>query len=186
MAETKVKRTRRRLYESAPGEDRVLLQETPVIENRSREKEALKIIGRYVKWSMGTSFIPIPLLDTAFITVIQIRMLKKLCLLYDMEFSKQRVKAVTASFIGGLHTGLIAGSLSKTLPLFGLAGAVTSMAVISGAITYAIGKVFVQHFETGGTLLDFDPRTFKETFLKNYKEGQKLRAEKKEIFYGED
>jgi hypothetical protein len=31
-------------------------------------------------------------------------------------------------------------------------------ALFSGA-TYAIGMAFIQHFESGGTLLDFKPRT---------------------------
>jgi hypothetical protein len=30
------------------------------------------------------------------------------------------------------------------------------------AATYAIGKVFIQHFASGGTLLDFEPPNYRE------------------------
>ena len=35
---------------------------------------------------------------------------------------------------------------------------------MAGASTWAMGKVFTQHFATGGTLLDFDPDTMREHF----------------------
>ena len=49
--------------------------------------------------------------------------------------------------------------------------------IVMGASTYAVGKVFVQHFEMGGTLLDFDPTKTKEFFAREYKEGQKVAAD---------
>jgi hypothetical protein len=49
-----------------------------------------------------------------------------------------------------------------------MVGALT-MPVFSAAATYVIGKVFIQHFATGGTLLDFHPPDYKE-FIKAQKE----------------
>ena len=43
------------------------------------------------------------------------------------------------------------------------------MPVLSAGATYAIGKAFIQHFESGGTLLDFNPPDYKE-FIKAQKE----------------
>ena len=44
----------------------------------------------------------------------------------------------------------------KYVPVFGfLVGAIPAITTAAG-ITYAIGKVFIQHFELGGALLDFD------------------------------
>ncbi len=43
------------------------------------------------------------------------------------------------------------------------------MPVLSAGATYAIGKAFVQHFESGGTLLDFNPPDYRE-FIKAQKE----------------
>ena len=43
------------------------------------------------------------------------------------------------------------------------------MPVFSAGATYVIGKVFIQHFASGGTLLDFNPPDYRE-FIKAQKE----------------
>jgi hypothetical protein len=43
------------------------------------------------------------------------------------------------------------------------------MPVLSAGATFAIGKAFIQHFESGGTLLDFNPPDYRE-FVKAQKE----------------
>ena len=36
------------------------------------------------------------------------------------------------------------------------------MPVLSAGATYAIGQAFIKHFESGGTLLDFNPPDYRE------------------------
>jgi hypothetical protein len=43
------------------------------------------------------------------------------------------------------------------------------MPVLSAGATYAIGKAFIQHFASGGTLLDFNPPDYRD-FVKAQKE----------------
>ena len=43
------------------------------------------------------------------------------------------------------------------------------MPVLSAGATYAIGMAFIEHFASGGTLLDFNPRDYRE-FIKAQKE----------------
>ena len=43
------------------------------------------------------------------------------------------------------------------------------MPVLSAGATYAIGNAFIKHFESGGTLLDFNPPDYRE-FVKASKE----------------
>jgi hypothetical protein len=43
------------------------------------------------------------------------------------------------------------------------------MPVFSAGVTYVIGKVFIQHFASGGTLLDFKPPDYRE-FIKAQQE----------------
>jgi uncharacterized protein (DUF697 family) len=62
-----------------------------------------------------------------------------------------------------------AASALKTVPLLGMIASAFVMPVLSAGATYAIGKAFVQHFESGGTLLDFNPPDYKE-FIKAQKE----------------
>jgi hypothetical protein len=57
----------------------------------------------------------------------------------------------------------------KGLPGIGTAIGAITMPVISAGATYIIGKVFIQHFASGGTLLDFNPPDYRE-FIKAQKE----------------
>lgn len=77
--------------------------------------------------------------------------------LYDVDYLEQRAKAVVVALIGSTYSSLLANSLGRLTIRLGLLGAVAPLAVANGAICYAMGKVLVQHFEAGGTLLDFDP-----------------------------
>jgi hypothetical protein len=43
------------------------------------------------------------------------------------------------------------------------------MPALSAGATYIIGKVFIQHFASGGTLLDFNPPDYRE-FIKAQRE----------------
>jgi len=50
------------------------------------------------------------------------------------------------------------------------------MAVLSGGSTYALGEVFKKHFETGGTLLDFDPGRLKKFYDEKFEKGKDVAA----------
>ncbi|MBF0466396.1 MAG: DUF697 domain-containing protein [Nitrospirae bacterium] len=170
----RVSRARKRHYQSSMEEitmpEVTMENEAVVNENITPKSEdacptlmqAKKIVRDHSIFSAVPSLVPIPLLDSAAAMVVQLRMLKKLGDLYGVAFSKQKVKTIIASLVGGIGTGAAAGSLVKTVPVVGMAVGVISMAVSFGAITYAIGIVFVNHFETGGTFLDFDLEKGKE------------------------
>jgi hypothetical protein len=50
-----------------------------------------------------------------------------------------------------------------------------TMPVVSAGATWVIGKVFIQHFASGGTLLDFNPPDYRE-FIKTQKEKLGIRS----------
>jgi hypothetical protein len=51
------------------------------------------------------------------------------------------------------------------------------MVLFCGASTYALGRIFIQHFNSGGTFLTFDAEKVQEHFRQLYAEGTKLAAE---------
>jgi hypothetical protein len=53
----------------------------------------------------------------------------------------------------------------------GLLG-ILAVPAFAGATTYAIGKVFIRHFESGGTFLDFDPSKAKAYFQQQFKKAK--------------
>ena len=66
-------------------------------------------------------------------------------------------------------TATTTASLMKGLPVIGTAIGVLTMPVVSAGATWVIGKVFIQHFASGGTLLDFNPPDYRE-FIKTQRE----------------
>lgn len=144
------------------------------------DSESDIIIRRHVYASIGVGLVPIPLADFMGLTAIQINMLRKLAGLYDVPFFRDAVKNILSSLVGGaLPTAVsvpLAISVTKFVPVMGQTASVLSMPVVAGAATYAIGKVFNQHFASGGTFLTFNPEKVKAYYSEMFKEGEKIAA----------
>lgn len=146
------------------------------------KRDADKILRNHIIGSMGVGLIPVPLVDFVALTGIQLNMLRRLAKEYGVPFSKDKVKNTLASLLGsGLSISVSGGmsSLMKAVPIIGQTAAALSMPVLAGATTYAVGKVFVQHFASGGTFLDFDPDKVKDYYAEMFKEGEKIASEMK-------
>ena len=142
-------------------------------------EESKRIIKNRVIASAGLGLIPMPLIDVVGLSSIQLEMVSKLAKLYDIPFRKNVGKSIIASLVGGVFpVSMVPGSLSllKTVPFIGWATGAATMSVVGGATTYAVGKVFVQHFEAGGNLLNFDPVAMKEYFAQQFEEGKTLAS----------
>jgi len=140
------------------------------------DAKALKLVNKYVLWSMGAGVIPIPYIDMAAVTGVQLKMIKEVSEVYGQNFSEVKGKSIITALLGSiipnsLSAGFL-GSTFKLLPVIGWYAGSVSMSVFSGAATYAIGKVFVQHFASGGTFLNFNPETVREHFKAEFEKGK--------------
>ncbi len=141
------------------------------------EKEAgsNKIIRNHMITAMGFGIIPLPGADTLALITIQLNMLRNLAKFYELPFPEHTARSLLGSLIGSfsavpIAVGLI--SASKFIPVIGSTFAALSMPVTAGAVTYAVGKVFNQHFSSGGTFLTFDPKKVKDYYGEMLKEGK--------------
>ncbi len=145
-----------------------------------RELNAVKTVRRYMWWSMGAGLIPVPFVDLAAVTGVQIKMLADLSKLYDVPFEKNRVKVVAGSLIGSVVPGTLAfgafGSMLKAVPVVGALAGAPAMVLFCGASAWALGKVFIQHFESGGTFLNFEPDQVREYFKAQFEEGKAMAS----------
>lgn len=142
--------------------------ETP----EQRHETAAKLVDRFAVWSGVAGLIPLPFVDVLAVGGLQLQMLRRVSQLYDVQFSENRGKALIASLAGTMipvTSGMGAASALKGVPLLGMVASAFVMPVLSAGATYAIGKAFIQHFESGGTLLDFNPPDYKE-FIKAQKQ----------------
>jgi uncharacterized protein (DUF697 family) len=150
-----------------------------VVEDADQKKIDLsqELVKKYMWWSMGAGLIPIPLVDIATVSGVQLKMLSELAKVYDVKFSKNAGKSIISALIGGVSADALSKSYItsaiKSIPIIGIVGSV-SMPIFSGAATWAIGKVFIQHFASGGTFLDFDPKKVKDYFMNLFKQGQEI------------
>ena len=149
----------------------------------STEDAAEQIIKQNVLWGAGAGVLPVPLLDAAATAAVQIRMLKQLADLYQVPFREDRIKNICSSLLAGLGAPVLGGAIAlsaiKFVPVVGPLVGILAFPASSAAFTYAVGKVFVQHFASGGTFLDFDPKTVREHFAKQFEEGKLVASKTK-------
>lgn len=125
-------------------------------ETTSRLNKATDLIVSATKWGAAASLVPVPALELAALGVVQARLIVDLTELYDEKLSSQTANGLVSVILGTLlPTGaaqVTAGYLLKFLPGYGTIIGGLSMAAFGSAATYAVGKVFVRHFENGGTV----------------------------------
>ncbi len=139
-----------------------------------RREHAGGIVQRFLWWSAGGGVIPIPIVDIAAVSFAQYRMVRSLAEYYEVPYSEDTVKTIIAALVGGTGSHVIAygsvGGALKAVPGIGTLFGTVAMPTISAAVTYALGKLFIEHFETGGTLLDFDADKMRSHYEKLLKE----------------
>ncbi len=132
-----------------------------------RRAVAGKLVERFALWSGVAGIIPLPFVDLAAVGSVQVLMLRRVSQIYGVPFSANRGKALIASLAGSVipaSSGMGAASITKSVPVVGTAVSAVVMPALSAGATYAIGMAFIQHFASGGTLLDFNPQKYRELF----------------------
>ncbi|MCB9797028.1 MAG: DUF697 domain-containing protein [Alphaproteobacteria bacterium] len=164
------------------------VEETPQVETPDNDdvsvppsaEGANNIVLRHVLFAAGVGLVPLPLADLAALVAANLKMLRDLANHYGVEFREEMAKSAVASLLAaaGVPALLVpAASLLKVIPGVGaLVGGLTVPA-LAGGLTYATGRVFIRHFESGGTFLDFNADRFKSMFKKEMKEGQEKAKE---------
>lgn len=141
----------------------------------SRDDKAMALVNSYVPWSVAAGLLPLPGVDMATLATVQLRMLSKLSEMYEISFKENAVKGIVSALLGtvvsqGLGGGL--GALAKGVPLIGPVLGVAMVPGMYSAATYAVGRVFVSHFEAGGTFLDFDPKKMRAFFIAEFEKAK--------------
>jgi uncharacterized protein (DUF697 family) len=143
-----------------------------------RRLKAESLIKNHVMAAGALSVVPLPLLDIAAIVVVQMRMIKKLATMYGKSFSESPVRNTIAGLAGGI-VGHGAGvftalSLAKVIPGVGWVLGMVSMPVVVGASTYAIGRVYLRHFEEGGSIYDISVENAKSYYNEQLEKGKAI------------
>lgn len=154
-------------------------------ETAPRQERAQAIVRRNVYWALGLGLLPFPLVDIAAMTGVQVKMIAELSALYEVKFAEERARTAVVALTTGLGSvalaGAIAGSLFKLVPVVGVLAGAVGVPLFGGALTHALGNLFVMHYESGGTLLTFDADRMREHFRKEFEQSKiivtKIKAE---------
>jgi uncharacterized protein (DUF697 family) len=125
--------------------------------------------------------IPMPPLVVAALLAINLKMLYKLSRIYNVEFQRDVGKSIIYSFLGACGAASVSGrvtwGLSQLVPAGSTIISAVGLPVFAAGLTYGIGKLFIQHFESGGTFLNFDPEEVRAHFFAEFEEGKRLAVE---------
>lgn len=148
----------------------------------SKAAAANDIINNNIALAMGAGLIPLPWVDFAAITAVQLKLGKELADHYGVDYKEDQVKGVVVALIGAYTStaaATTAGSaLAKTLPGLGSVIGFVTLPLVAGAITYAVGKVFVQHLDSGRTFLSLNAPDVEAGFLREVEKGKEVVSAK--------
>ncbi|HEY3380271.1 MAG TPA: DUF697 domain-containing protein [Vicinamibacterales bacterium] len=154
--------------DQAPVSESTPAESTPAESSKpDRQPLALELVKRHVIYAAAVGLVPIPIVNAAGVAGVAVKLLRDLGKIYDVPFRQDRIKSIASALVGGAlstELGVGAAGVLKGWPLVGGALSVAAVPAFAGATVYAIGKVFIQHFESGGTFLDFDPEKVKQYF----------------------
>lgn len=166
--------------------DAELSQDPPLVLVRvrvtsDRETRAMRVVKTWSQWSVAAGIVPVPLIDIALISGIQIKMIHDLCQIYNIPFEKKSALAVVSGLIGGsLSSGVarVAGEMAlKTIPYVEQ----VLQPTLAYATTYSMGYVFVKHFENTGTLLNFDGSKMNLYFQEQFEKSKRIFSKKQAV-----
>jgi uncharacterized protein (DUF697 family) len=134
---------------------------------------AMQIANKYMLYTAGAGLVPIPLVDIAAIGALQLKMLSSLAKHYGLTLEQDRGKSLLTALIGASAPTALgfgaAGSFLKRLPVVGSIVGIFTVSGFAAASTYAVARVFIQHFESGGTFLDFKPDEVRDYYAAELK-----------------
>lgn len=177
-AETNEKKAETNEKETSEKKAEVVVEEQAL----SQKDSANKTIRTHVLSAMGVGLIPIPVIDLLGISGVQINLVRKLANIYEVPYTRDKIKNILTPLVGGAVPVMSATtmiSLFKAIPVIGQTTGALAVSLTSGAVTYAVGKVFLQHFASGGTFLTFDPDKVKDYYESMVKEGRGVASDLK-------
>jgi uncharacterized protein (DUF697 family) len=120
--------------------------------NEERRRAAEKVVGRYKVYAALGGLFPMPAINVAGLTAINMRMVKALCDRYELPFEGNQTRSIIMGLIGGsVPTGIgfaAASVVGLVFPVGAFVGLAASSAS-AAAMTRAIGLMFIDYFENG-------------------------------------
>ena len=157
------------------------------IEPLENHELSTKLVNKYVPFCAAAALIPLPGVDIVAVTGIHVKMIADIAKIYDVPFRDDAAKNIISSFVAaaipssmGFGLTQVAASALKIVPGVGTVLGMSAGAAFAAAFTFALGRVFIQHFESGGNLVTLDPIAAREYFKTEFESAMvKTKASRK-------
>ncbi len=149
----------------------------------TEENKIESIIKEHVMYAMTAGAIPVPVADFVAVSAIQLDMIKQIAEAHGADYDANRGKSLASSLMG-TAVSRIGSSIIKAIPGVGTLAGIGSQVILSGASTYAMGKILDSHLAGRGTLDNFTLDGMKSQYkdlLKSGKEYAKNMKKKSSI-----
>lgn len=141
--------------------------------HEEKQAKASEVIKNHVGFSLGAALIPMPGADLLAVSAVQLNMLRSLAKIYGVGFMDTLGKNIISAVAGG-SAARLGASLVKAIPGVGTIVGELSMPVLSGASTYALGRVVASHFQKGGSLDDLDLKNARKNYQSEMENGKRV------------
>jgi len=131
-------------------------------------KEITKIIATSSAKASAISILPIPFIDIAGVTYVQLRMVNKIAESYGVDTS-DKTKLLISSIVSSVISRLISvgtARIAASANVDKLLGQNLIKATISGFITTITGEVYADHFKNGGKFDDISGDVILDYFMR--------------------
>jgi uncharacterized protein (DUF697 family) len=134
------------------------------------------IVNKYTLIAVGIGVVPSPTVNSIGVLGLELQMINELAVAYNYPFpTKLAMIKVFSSLIGSLgpvYFALKSQSALSAVPVFGTLLAASIYSISGGISVYAVGKIFQNHFESGGTLISKNNAYLRKLFKSHYDEGK--------------
>ena len=140
------------------------------------QSHAEATIGDHVIYAMGAASVPVPLVDLAGVSAVQLHLVQDLAEIYGADFEVLSARAIISA-LAGASLPRVGASAVKAIPGAGWLVGALAQVVLSGATTYALGSVFRRHFEENGALQELDAERVREDYERDLVRGRRTIRE---------
>ena len=130
-----------------------------IVVTTNRLDRGQQIVNKWSKVSLLTIVLPNTVLEYIVISGIQLKMLRDMSQLYGIPFKADAFKVILGSILGGSVAYFLSdfySGLVKSVPFVGKPIAFLTEPAIAYVTTYAVGFVFLEHFERQGSFDNID------------------------------
>lgn len=150
-----------------------------VLEPEDLRPDAESIVKSHAMVAMAGGLVPVPALDIALLVANQVKMVQSLTQLYDVPFETTQTHSIILGLLGGSAPvfGVMGLSALKIIPGIGTLVGSSGVSVSAGALTYAVGRVFIHHFESGNETLELDISAMRRVFRREMNKAKQDAAQ---------